>query len=243
MHYTTIKSFIVASALGAALLPLSYAHAQRVEPMRFELQPSGNEAQTSLKVTNTRSFPITIEAIPSVLTVDVNGEETLAPAEDDFLIFPPQTVIEPGKTQIIRVRYIGGETLDTSRAYRIGINQLPVDMREDAATGVSVTVNFATLVNVVPNGTKSDLSVSELAATEDGRWRMLVTNNGTRYARMPDVDIRFAQGDRVSDFNSGATQGWFSKNLVLPGEQLYVTIPAQEGFDPKQTTITLASSS
>jgi P pilus assembly chaperone PapD len=237
------KFIVLAGVLGASLLSLSPAQAQSVEPMRFELAPTGTASQTTLQVRNTRPFPITIEAVPSVLTIDANGEETLVPADDDFLIFPPQAVIDAGKTQSIRVRYIGGGALDTSKAYRININQLPIDMREDGESGVAVTVNFATLVNVVPSNVKSDLAVSELSSAEDGRWRMLVTNNGNRYARMPDLDMRISQGSRTSDISSNATQGWFDRNLILPGGSLYVTMPAQEGFDPQQTTIELVEPS
>jgi len=242
MLYATIQKFLILGALVASIIPSSAANAQRVEPMRFELEPSGSKAQTALQVTNTRSFPITIEAVPSVLSIDENGEETLAPADDDFLIFPPQTVIQPGTTQAIRVRYIGDGNLASSQAYRIGINQLPIDLREDAESGVSVTVNFATLVNIVPSNTQSDLTVSELSATEDGKWRMLVSNNGNRYARMPELNLRVSQGGESTEFSRAGTRGWFNKNLILPGNQLYVTIPAQEGFDPEQTTITLVQS-
>ncbi|WP_234033032.1 fimbrial biogenesis chaperone [Erythrobacter rubeus] len=219
------------------------AQAQRVEPMRFELEPSGSGTQTTVLVTNTRSFPITIEAIPSTLTIDENGEETLTPAEDDFLIFPPQAVIAPGKSQSIRVRYIGDGVLDRSQAYRIGINQLPIDMRQESETGVSVTVNFATLVNVVPSGSRNDLSVTEIVTAEDGNWRLRISNDGNRYARLSDFDIRLTQGGQSAQIDNRETQRLFDKNLVLPGNQLYVTMPAQDGFDPSETTITLVESS
>ncbi|MGB5865220.1 MAG: fimbria/pilus periplasmic chaperone, partial [Sulfitobacter sp.] len=108
MLFPKIKKVLFLTTLALPLQAISpAAHAQRVEPMRFELEPSGNGTQTTLQVTNTRSFPITIEAVPSVLTIDENGDETLTPADDDFLIFPPQVVIAAGKTQSIRVRYIG----------------------------------------------------------------------------------------------------------------------------------------
>ena len=243
MLYSHIKRTLILASLGASLVPLASVQAQRVEPMRFELEPSGSAAQTTMVVTNTRSFPITVEIIPSSLQIAADGSETLAPADDDFLIFPPQAVVQPGSTQSIRVRYIGEGVLDTSRAYRIGVNQLPIDMTEDGASGVSVTVNFATLVNIVPDNVSSELTVTELSAAPEGRWRMLVTNNGNRYARMPEQVIRIAQGDQSAEFTSGQTRGWFNKNLILPGSQLYVTIPAQEGFDPQQATITLVSPS
>ncbi|MBV7266288.1 fimbrial biogenesis chaperone [Erythrobacter ani] len=239
---TKLKRALLLAMMAAPLAILSPAHAQRVDPMRFELEPSGAGTQTTLQVTNTRSFPITIEVVPNSLSIDENGNETLGPAEDDFLIFPPQAVIDAGASQAIRVRYIGEGALDSSKAYRIGINQLPIDMREGGESGVAVTVNFATLVNIVPANTRSNLTVREMTALEGGNWQMLVSNEGSRYARMSDLDIRLSQGERSLEVDSTETKGWFDKNLILPGSQLYVTMPAQEGFDPRETTITLVES-
>lgn len=242
MLTATIKQTALAAAL-AALVSTSPASAQRVEPMRFELAPNGTGAQQTVTITNTKPFPITIETVASTLAIDESGVETLAPADDDFLIFPPQAVIEAGKSQSIRVRYIGDSDISGSRAYRIGFNQLPIDMSESGESGVAITVNFATLVNIVPNNARSDLTVSELSDLGNGRWRMLVDNNGNRYARMPDTHITFAQDGKVMQYTSGETRGWFDNILILPGNQLSITLPEPEGFEADKTTITLVEAS
>ena len=238
------NTILAASAAASfALASATPAEAHRVEPMRYELSPSGSGAQTTLTVTNTRTFPITIETTVSLIAIDENGEETLTPAEDSFLVFPPQAVIEAGKAQALRVRYLGSDQLDTSKSYRINVNQLPVDMSEDEDNGVAITVNFGTLANVVPANSRSELSVEEVSLTPDGRWKMLVANTGTRFARMSDVDLTVSAGGQSKSIGDNETQGWFDNNLVLPGNRLFVTMPAIEGFDPASTSITLSTAS
>ncbi|MGB3739359.1 MAG: fimbria/pilus periplasmic chaperone [Pontixanthobacter sp.] len=243
---------LIKSLFPLALFPLALvatavfapdaANAHRVDPIRYELAPSGSAAQTTVLVTNTRSFPITIEAIPNTLSIAEDGSETLSPAEDDFLIFPPQAVIEPGKSQSFRVRYIGTPSLERSVAYRIGINQLPVDMREEGASGIGVTLNFATLANIIPAGATAAISVESIAPAPDGKWQLTLANTGTRFARLSEAQVSFTQGDRTEEFSGTRTQGWFDNNILLPGNRLNVTIPAPEGFDPGSTSVRIAAS-
>lgn len=236
-----LKKFLAAQVAALAVLSSSPASAHRVEPIRFELAPSGTGAQTTMLVTNTRSSPITIEAVPQKLDINEQGAETLTSAEDDFLIFPPQAIIEPGKAQAFRIRYIGNPSLDRAHAYRIGMNQLPVDTRKEGESGMSVLVNFATLANIVPPGAKAELSVSDVSAAPEGRWQLTVRNAGSNYARLSSSVVDLQSGDKRRQYTSDDTRGWFSHNLVLPGNSLVVTIPAPEGFDPASTTIRLTA--
>src|SRR6185437_8563795 len=56
-----------------------------------------------------------------------DGTITETPADDDFLIFPPQGVLLANARQVIRVQWVG-PPLDSSRAYYVSINQLPVPL-------------------------------------------------------------------------------------------------------------------
>lgn len=220
----------IALFLAGTVLCGAFAQAHRVEPIRFDLAPSGAGAQTSIRVVNTRSFPITIETVPSRLAIAEDGAETLSPAEDDFLIFPQQAVIQPGKVQAFRVRYIGSPTLATSQAYRIGVNQLPIDMREKGETGVAVVVNFATLANIVPPGARSDVIAESIGQGDEGRLAVKLHNRGTRYARLSDMEMTVEQAGRRKSFRPADTKDWFSSNLVLPGQRLRVSMPIPAGF-------------
>jgi len=233
---------LLAAGSVAAFSYTSSVSAQRVEPMRYELSPSGSSAQTMVMVTNTRSTPITMEVVVSALSIDDTGTETLTPADDDFLVYPAQTVIEPGASQAFRVRYIGSALMEKSKAYRIGFNQLPIDMREEGETGIGVVTQFGTLANVVPARSASQLEVERIQLGPENRWQLSITNNGNRFARLSEQQVIVRQGDREVRFAGAQTQGWFDKNLVLPGNRLNVTIPAVAGFDIAESKITLVPS-
>jgi len=78
--------------------------AQSVQPMVFELEPSGSKSTQSLRIENPNSGPMTVEIVPLKIIIDEHGKETNVLAEDDFLIYPPQTIIKPSAAQTVKVK-------------------------------------------------------------------------------------------------------------------------------------------
>lgn len=226
----------------AYLLCSSSAFAQRVQPMVYELTPSGSGASTSLRIENSKSTPMTLEFVASKIVLTEDGIETNISAEDDFLIFPPQALIKSGKTQVIRVKYIGDPLLETSQAYRISIKQLPVTLDRSSSTGVAMLVNFHTLANVIPKSSKADLAVTSIEPISDSKWLVTVENTGNRFARLSKTEwlIRSTTDTKKELKLSRTEVGEMTDlNLVLPNSKLRQLIPAIEGFDPSATAITI----
>ena len=105
------------------------ALAFRVEPMSAELASAGPQSKGEIRIENPHDHPITVELVSETRDFDANGKETRTPAEDDFLIFPPQTLVQPGKTQLIRYQYIGDPKISATKAYVINVRQLPIDLK------------------------------------------------------------------------------------------------------------------
>ena len=97
------------------------AHAISVEPMVFELEPIGVQSSENLRIQNPSSGPITMEITAESLDFDESGNEVNTPAEDDFLIYPPQVIIPAGGAQVVKVKYVGDPLMEKSKAYRIVI--------------------------------------------------------------------------------------------------------------------------
>lgn len=224
----------------------SSLYAQRVQPMVYELSPTGAGASTSLRIENTKSTPMTMEFVATKMMIDEVGNETNQPADDDFLIFPPQALIQPGKTQVVRVKYVGDPKLDHSVAYRVSVKQLPVTLEKSGSTGVAMLVNFNTLANVVPTSSSADLAVVEIAPAENGQWSVTVENRGDKYARLSKTKWRVESTDGSVDarvLSKSEVGAMTDLNLVLPKQKLSQTIPAIQGFNPAQTRIVIENAS
>src|SRR3546814_8911481 len=60
------------------------------------------------------------------MEIDKDGNIVETPADQDFLVFPPQGVLPAGGRQVVRLQWVGGAELATSQAYYVSVEQLPV---------------------------------------------------------------------------------------------------------------------
>jgi P pilus assembly chaperone PapD len=129
--------------LALALLAGGAAQAYEVKPMTFALAASGSKASTSFTVRNTMNQPIAVE-----LGAVAHGSK--ADASDAFVLFPPQAMLEPGDSQMVRAQYIGGPVSEQGR-YLFVVKQVPVDLSLDGQGGaVEVNVVYELPVAVRP---------------------------------------------------------------------------------------------
>lgn len=145
--------------LAAALALSAPTYAARVTPMSVDLSTSGRDSATRIEFTNTedRELPVEIRMYHGVISE--SGELQLEPADDKFLAFPPQVVMQPKTQQIFRVQYLPSEPLSKSEIYYAAISQVPVKL-DPTVSKIQLVMRFNVLVNVVPDGAKPDAAVS-----------------------------------------------------------------------------------
>lgn len=238
------SSFKGASIFIAALGFLSIStptYAQRVEPMSYTMAPSGNGATQALRIENTSQSAMTVELTVNKITVDDYGNETKTPAEDDFLIFPPQAIIKPNNTQTVRVKYIGDPKIERSAAYRITVGQLPIDLGGRAGGAVGFVINFHTLATVAPKDSSAELHVSSLKPAANGYWDVVIENTGNRMGRLSRSTWTLSDSSgNNKTLEEQEVSKMTNKNLVMPGHVLKLSIPALEGFNPSTTSVDIS---
>jgi len=233
-----------------SLIGNQIASAQTVRPMIYELETLGAKSSESLRIENPRQYPITVEVLANKLSMDELGNETETPADDDFLIYPPQAIIDPGNTQIIRVKYVGDPTIEKSQAYRITVAQLPVDLSGQESSGVGVVFKFKTLANVVPQDAVPNLAITEIIAAQDeetneDRWLVTIDNSGSRFVRLSQTEWEVSSRDNSSPkqtIDKVRVGQMVDTNLVMPESTLKVSIPPIEGFELGNVDITIDQS-
>ena len=206
--------------LGAAVLALglmftsAVSWAMRVSPMVAEMTTTGAGSAARIEVGNVGATALPFETMITRLDIDANGDFIETPADESFLIFPPQGVVGVGGRQVMRVQWVGEPNIETSHAYYLWVKQLPVatEARPPEETGggtVAVTVLYTmkALLVVAPDGAEPkvelvsakpamitppapqiDPSLSDGALVEappaEPGIEIIVTNSGNRYALM-----------------------------------------------------------
>lgn len=171
---------LVASALfGAAILVTPPAYAYKVSPLVMTLEPIGDGAKQDLIITNTHDYPLTLEITATERSISTHGEEDETDASEDWIIFPPLAIVEPGKQQRVRLQYAGG-ALTESKAYRIIVGQVAVD---DGSGNLNVSFNykFKTAAYVAPKGAVFNIETDSITPADNG-YTVELSNSGNRHA-------------------------------------------------------------
>ena len=142
--------FQIALALAMVFSPAT-AEAARVSPMIVELEPTGRASVARVELTNDSERNIPFEVRMMLGEISEEGELTLSPAEENFLVFPAQAIVESKSQQVFRIQYVGEPELAKSEIYYMSIQQIPVEIEAEASQ-VQVVINYNVLVNVVPDG-------------------------------------------------------------------------------------------
>ena len=164
----TIMPFLRRAALSAAAVataafivpaPSAVASSLGVEPLFLQISPTQSAA---IRVSNPSDVVQSVEVYIHERQIDEQGAQTRIPADDDFIVFPPQAAIKSGSTQVFRIQPIAPD-LTQSRSYFVTVRQVPVDFDPSDSEGARVRVVFAfdAAVHVIPNGAKSDVVVRE----------------------------------------------------------------------------------
>lgn len=244
------------AALGLSTSPVEAA---RVTPMTVEMSPTGRGATARIEVTNSEDRNLPVELRMYRGEVSEAGELTLVPADEKFVVFPPQVVIAPNAQQVFRIQYLPDGPMSQSEVYYAAVTQIPVDL-DPAVSRIQVVMRFNVLVNVVPDGTKADPVVTaarsllrETVVPPDERLpeaeqqprtvreqgiEVRIENRGTRYFAAGRTGWTIAgKREDGSAFSETRTAGRMSDaigfGLVPPGgARLFFVptdVPLQEG--------------
>src|ERR1044072_6580605 len=79
------------------LVSIPAAHAFKLVPIRVEFEPTGRGVNQTFRLENESSNSVPVQLSMLTRQMDLDGNETNAPAEDDFLVYPPQILLKPNQ--------------------------------------------------------------------------------------------------------------------------------------------------
>jgi fimbrial chaperone protein len=225
-----LKRLIVALAMMS--LTASPALAVRVQPMAYDLTPTGSGASKDLRVENTGDKPMPVELKVERRQILPDGSEKRIPAEDDFLIFPPQGIVPPNGFQTFRVQYVGDPAIRKTVLYVVTVVQLPIDTSGEKSTGVQFLFNMGTLAAVSPDGARPQLEIVDVKpAVTAAKLRIEVKNSGNGYARLRNGVWTLTGGDgKVETLEGEALSNALAQPLIEPETSRIIELPVSAAF-------------
>lgn len=231
-------------AAFALMLTPAVSQAAKISPMIIELKPAGQNSIARVELTNDSSRDIPYEAILMRGIITEDGELEMIPAEDQFLVFPAQAIVEANSQQIFRVQYVGEPDLGQSEIFYLAIRQVPVEF-EGETSQVQIVVNYNVLINVVPDGTSPEPAVAEVTPEtreEQEGLQLLVRNEGTRYfmAGLSDWLVSGMSSDGKPfevEFKSGELTRHIGVGVVAPGRARRFFVPTDIKLSPENIRV------
>ena len=192
------KIALYAAAPLAIATAAATAYAMTVQPVIIDLSPSGRQMSAVVQVQNTFPTPLPVELRAQTADFENGTLKGLGGETDDLLIFPPQALIAPGRTQSFRVQWVGDPELAKSKHYYVTVAQLPVKLPE-GQSAVQVLYNFQVIVSVGVPGVKPAVAIESaiITTTGDGQPRVTLNlvNPSNTYGYLSAGSLKVVQRD------------------------------------------------
>ncbi|AUC60491.1 type 7 secretion system fimbrial chaperone FimC [Cyanobacterium sp. HL-69] len=248
-------AILLACMVGANLvnIPRVWAGSNfQLTPNSVELRPSGRGIMRNFYVTSTGTEPVAVQVRMMKWGVALDGTETQNEEEEDFLVYPPQMIINPGQRQVVRVTWLGDPEPDHELIYKAVFEQLPINLRQvenPNPTGIvvnlNVTVTYIPLIYVTPDGASANIVVDSITRQTgaDGKEQLAVTfeNQGNRRGLFNNLSL--AISSPTNPENSITVAGTDIKDdkgaFVLAGSKRQFILPLPDGVPAGDLVATL----
>lgn len=216
-----IRAFAVLCGVLAAMP----AHALSVTPITIEMAATGKQSRAVITITNPSNEVTAIE--PSFQRVMISEDGTTTRemgGEDNFLILPLQTLLQPGATQTFRVQWVGPPDIPQSESYFITFNQLPIEGLSKKV-GLTILTAFSVAVNVAPATLRPAITLVSTRLDTTGKPVITVQNPTGAHALLKHATITLHADGADYDvpiegiqqtYGNGLIQPWRKRSFVLP---------------------------
>ncbi len=216
--------FIITSM---SLLFAQQATALQMTPLSVVVKPTGGGTKQTFKVSNESNAPIAVQF--SVTTrQQVNNKEVRRPADQDFMIYPPQTIIPPRSTQKVRIEWLGKKKTNKELSYRLIAEQVYVSLQKEKTNGINMLMTLVGALYVQPKNTKSNVSVKAVQR-HGNKLAVTLVNKGSRHQLMKYATLSLKNGNKVINLKGNNLIG-LEGNNVLAGSTKQFFIPLPKGF-------------
>ncbi len=230
----------IAAACLASLSHATPSWAFQLLPLTQYFSPVGSDSTQSYRVTNNQSQRVAVEVSAMKREIDPLGQEKLFPADDDFIVYPSQIILEPGASQSLRVTWLGEESPETELAYRLVAEQLPISFEKsqlqldqsEMVASVDILMRYLGSVFIRPADSESNLVLTSAGLFEDLEAKRYIElfflNTGSEFARLSEAEVQVSSQDKQVLLGRGTLVDQGQKIVLAGGERrLLIPWPAE----------------
>lgn len=227
-------------SLLLSMSSVSAALAFELKPISRDFSPVGDGATQSYEVVNSSDEQVAVEISMKKRQIDLDGAESYEDANDDFLVYPAQILLEPNSSQTVRVTWLGDPQPASELAYRMVADQLPVQFGNvetnttNAVGQITVMMHYVGSVYIHPTDSKPDVVLEEVTPqvnSETGASEIALTFHNQGLARTHFNHMTLQLTAAGATVNLTAEQlDEISSQIILAGSRRRFVIPRPENL-------------
>lgn len=196
----------------------------------------------SLLLSNPGKSFVAIELAMLTRTHNENGAEVNEEVDDEFMVYPSMVLLKPNSDQVISIKWMGEENIETEKAYRLSIEEVPIDRKApieqefDGGTKASVMVlrKFLKSIYVMPNKEIEKIVINKFETEKNVSGNNIInieiSNQGTIHKLLENTKIKVVPVNKQENKYKFFTPEEFRRVNLLTGETRTVTIDWPENI-------------
>lgn len=223
------------------------AHAFKLIPLSRVFSPTGPNAVQSYEIENNTGEPLAVELNIVKREMSLQGVDKLIPANDDFMIYPPQILLQTGESQTVRVTWLGDPKPAQELAYRLIAEQLPINLAPTGGTAseaptksgfntsIKIKMRYQGSIYIRPSQAQPNVVIERIEPKmENGKSILAITlqNQGSARANLKEGQLQLKVGtqDRSIVTLTAAQMGLNERPTLLAKQQRQILIPYPTGL-------------
>jgi len=179
----------------------------KIEPISRTFTPTGSESTQSYDLISDKPESQAVEMSVVKREMDLDGNETYIPADDDFLIYPIQVILKAGATQTVRVTWVGESDPKQELAYRLVSQQVPINLKKPEVgksttpkAKIEILIKYMGSLYIRPADVQPKLVLdSVIAQTDKGKpaIAIILDNQGSGRASLKTYSLNLTSAGKT----------------------------------------------
>lgn len=192
-----------------------------LSPLSQSIEIGKNLNTVIYQIENKNKEPIAVESSLKVRNMKEDGKEDLPEVkESDFLIYPTQLILKPGEKRGLKIQYLGNLDIKEELAYRVLVEQLPIDFERRKQTGVKLLLRYLGALYVTKDDFKGNIVVSKFESTKED-LKFSVKNSGNKHIVFKNLSLEIINGKEKIKLSSEQLEGFIGENILAKMSRVF----------------------
>jgi len=193
--------------------------------MSLSLAPSGEGAIQSFRLTNPSTDTVAVKVSVVSRQMDIDGVETLQPADELFTVYPSRVVLRPNSVQVVKVQWKGPSDISVERNFRIVAEQVPVDFNGQKEGNIRILLRYMGTLYVTPPDAMPNVVLDSLAPTtvsDHPALAVTLRNDGTAHVILDNLTLEVRGRGSSRKYSSDELAGFSGENMLAGVKRTFV---------------------